>query len=302
MNTQHTMKLLLLAAIWGASYPIMKTLTPTLGIVGTFGARVTLASAALLISSPFNGAVPNFRKSWKHYLILGGLSLAIPGMLVIFSVQQLSASMGAVLNATTPMFTLFVGAIWLKQKITMQQLVGLLLGMLGITILVGWNPTPLSTQTWLAYGGSLLAALSYGIGTNYARKHANRESALQSTNGLLLGAALLIAPLYIAQFKMPAINTVLVLKMAFFALVSTALGYIIFLKLVARLGSVKTSMVTILVPVFGIIWSALFLDESINAEMVVGIILIAASVGLVISTKRISLVPDIDIRLPKGTL
>jgi drug/metabolite transporter (DMT)-like permease len=298
MKTQNILQLLLLAAIWGSSYPIIKTLAPSIGIVSTLGGRVLIAAVFLLALSPFNGSFPDFKRSWKHYLILGALNLVVPGLLVIYSVTHLNASMGAVLNATTPMFTLIIAAVWLKQKITLQQIAGILLGMTGIMVLVGWNPVLTNNGSMMAIMASIAAAISYGIGSNYAKKRASKESPLQSTNGLMAGAALIMLPVLFQNYQPVQPTPALIAKLIFFGVVCTAFAFIVFLKLIRQLGSVKTSMVSVLVPVFGILWSAIFLKESINSTMVAGLALIISSVYLVISNSPVIRIPKINISLP----
>lgn len=282
MKPKDVFRLILLASVWGSSYLFIKIIAPVIGIIPTMAVRVIVAALFLLLAAAMGRQLPPFKKYGWKYILLGAFNLVIPNILVIFSVMRLNASMASILNSTVPLFTLVIAGIWLKEKLSAIKIAGLILGMAGIIIVVGWNPIPLNGRTALAITSSLLAAICYGIANVFSKKHFSTSNPLQTAAGQLLGASLLVVP-FLLKEPVPAIpDTNIVIAVAILAIVCTAWAFILFFKLISASGSVNTSLVTILVPVFGIIWSAIFLNEPITFGLVIGLIVIIAGLLLVL--------------------
>lgn len=274
--------MLVLAAIWGSSYLFIRMVAPVIGVSLTMGTRVLIAALFLSVLSLVYGQFPSFKKYWWQYILLGALNMVLPNLLVVFSVMQLNASMGSVLNATTPLFTLLIARIWLKEKLSVAKITGLLLGITGIVILVGWNPVAVNGKTMIAVVASILAAVSYGFANVFTRIKFTGSNPMKTASGQMIGAAALVLPFLFAggdaqTFSLPVFTPLLIL-----GIVCTALAFIIYFKLVSSMGSVNTSMVTILVPFFGILWSAVFLNEPVTIGLLIGLIFIITGLTLVI--------------------
>lgn len=274
--------MLALAAIWGSSYIFIKMIAPAIGVQLTMGARVLIAALFLLITSLLYGQFPSFKKFCWQYILLGAFNMVLPNLLVVFSVMQLNASMGSVLNATTPLFTLLIARIWLKEKLSLAKISGLLIGIAGIVILVGWNPIAFNNRTLLAVAASVLAAVCYGIANVFTRKNFSGSNPMQTATGQMLGAAVLVLPLLFSGNNSKLFTAPVLTPLLLLGIVCTALAFIIFFKLVSSIGSVNTSLVTILVPVFGIFWSAVFLDEPVTIGLLIGLIFILTGLTIVI--------------------
>ncbi len=274
--------MLLLAAIWGSSYLFIKLIAPVVGVQLTMAARVMIAAVFLVIVSLLNGQFPSFKKYWWQYILLGAFNMVLPNLLVVFSVMQLNASIGSVLNASTPLFTLLIARIWLKEKLSLIKITGLLLGIIGIVILVGWNPIAINSKTLLAVTASIAAAVCYGIANVLSRVKFSGSNPMQTASGQMIGAAVLLLPIMFNTSGHQVFPSAVIAPLLILGIVCTALAFIIFFKLVSSIGSVNTSLVTILVPVFGIIWSALFLQEPVTKSLLVGLILIVAGLTLVL--------------------
>ncbi|MEJ8843690.1 DMT family transporter [Lacibacter sp. H375] len=282
MKLRDIFNMLLLAAIWGSSYLFIRIVAPVIGVSLTMGTRVLIAALFLSVLSLVYGQFPSFKKYWWQYLLLGALNMVLPNLLVVFSVMQLNASMGSVLNATTPLFTLLIARIWLKEKLSVAKITGLLLGIAGIVILVGWNPVVVNGKAMIAVLASILASVSYGVANVFTRIKFTGSKPMQTASGQMMGAAALVLPFMFAgtnaqTFSLPVFTPLLIL-----GIVCTALAFIIYFKLVSSMGSVNTSMVTILVPFFGILWSAVFLKEPVTIGLLIGLIFIITGLTLVI--------------------
>jgi drug/metabolite transporter (DMT)-like permease len=167
MKPIDVLQLLMLAAIWGSSYLFLKIAASAIGVSMTMGLRITIAALVMIIFFASMKRLPSYKTHWKKYLILGFLNLVFPFALISFSIANLNASLGAILNATTPLFTMAISSLWLKEKMTMRKVTGLFIGLVGLTVLVGWIPLALTGKVILSLIFSLLAALSYGLGAVY---------------------------------------------------------------------------------------------------------------------------------------
>src|SRR3990172_8612836 len=138
--------LIFLAAIWGGSFLFIRIAAPALGSIFLMAVRVALAEEGLFGYALSQASLPNFRRYWKHYLVIGALNNAIPFVLIANAVIDLNASLSAILNATTPLFTALAAAVWLREPFGWRRGLGVLMGILGVVILVGFSPIPYSTK------------------------------------------------------------------------------------------------------------------------------------------------------------
>lgn len=275
--------LIFLAAIWGASFLFIRIAAPVLGSVFLMAMRVALAAAGLLVYALVQASMPNFRYYWKQYLVIGALNNAIPFVLIANAVIDLNASLSAILNATTPLFTALVAAVWIGEPFGWRRGAGVCMGILGVVILVGFSPIPYSTKILLAVAQSLLAALSYGLGAVYTRTRFQGANPMHTALGQLSGSTILLLPLSMFSLPAAAPSMTVVLAVLALALLCTSFAYLIYFRLISSAGPTTAVSVTFLVPFFSIFWGVLFLDEPLSLGMFLGLGIILGSVGLVIS-------------------
>ena len=286
MKAKDIIRLLLLAAIWGSSYLFLRIAAPVIGISMTMGLRITIAALFMILVFSFLNQLPAYKLYWKQYLVLGMLNLVAPFALVTFAVANLNASIGAILNATTPLFTMIISSYWMKEKMSVRKLTGLFIGLMGLVILVGWIPIELNGRTILALAFSLLASLSYGIGAVYTRIKFRQSPPMQTATGQISAAALLVLPLLIFSNSSYDLNLNMAIVVLVLALICTALGYALYFKLISTIGSINASLVTMLVPVFSLIWGIVFLGETLTPGLLAGLALILGSLKLVLSPSK----------------
>jgi len=273
--------LLAVAALWGASFLFIRVAVPDLRPVPLIAARVLLAGVALLVAVTVLRRPPAWRRDGAAYLLLGGVSAAAPFTLIAAAELRLTASLAAVLNATTPLFALLLAAVRLREPLDGRRLAGVLLGVVGVAVLVGLGPLHPTGPVLAAVAASLLAALLYAIGGLYAQTRFTGTPPTTVATGQQLGAAaLLLIPALLLRPAHPPDRHVSAAVLAL-ALGCTALGFALFYRLVARLGPTAALSVTFLVPVFGLTWGALFLHETISPGTGGGLLIILASVALV---------------------
>ena len=226
-------------------------------------------------------ATLRLRQNWRTYLIIGLLNSALPFTLIAFSELRLTASLAAILNSTTPLFTALVAAAWGSERLTGRKVWGVLLGVVGVAVLVGGAPLAINGGIILAVLASLLAALSYGTGTVYAARHITGLPAAYASTVQLLGAAVILAAPGALALPPQRPSAAAIGALAALILLSTTFAYLLYFFLLRNVGPTRTASVTLLVPVFGTLWSILFLREPFNVGMLLGMAIILTSVTLV---------------------
>jgi len=281
MTPRQVAMLLVLAALWGASFLFMRVAVPALGPIVLADARVAIAGTALLAYAVAMGARPALRARWRDYLLLGAVNAALPFSLLAAAELEIEASLAAVLNAMAPMCGAIVGAVWLRRRVTRGAKLGLVLGVAGVALVVGLSPFTIDLPFVLAVLACLAAAFAYGIGANLVRVRFAGESPLALAIGQQLAAAVVLLPLLPVVPLRAAPDAVDVAYMLALALGSTGVAYLLYFRLLAELGATGGMTVIFVVPVFGVLWGALFLDEAIHLATVAGGAVILLSVWLI---------------------
>src|SRR5262245_56859742 len=273
VTARHLLLLASIAAAWGASFLFIRIASPALGPTRLIEVRMAVAGLALLLYTLATRRRPSLEgRSWQ-WLVIGAL-WALPFVLIAVAELHLTASLAAVLNATTPLFAALLAAVWLRDRLTAARSAGLLLGLLGVLVVVGWNPLALSLPVVWSAGASLLAAAVYGIAGAYGARAFQGVASLRVATGQLLAGALLLLPTVLISIPAPAnrpVTGTVVLAAAGLALPCTAWAFVLFFRLVAELGPTSALTVTFLVPAFGISWGAVFLGERVSWSLVGGL-------------------------------
>jgi drug/metabolite transporter (DMT)-like permease len=278
---EDLISLIVLAALWGASFLFIRIAAPLLGPAVLMDLRVLLAAAALVLYSAAVKRLPNLKTRWRSYLVLGGLNAAIPFTLIAFAELHLPASVAAILNATTPLFSALVAVFWLHDKLTRTQTFGLLLGVIGVGVLVGGGSFVLTPGLLVAVAASLLAACLYAIGGVYSKAAFHCVSPLNLAIGQQLGAGLLLLPAAGLTSPHHRITPQVAFAVLALSLLCTAVAYLLYFRLIARVGPTQTLTVTFLVPVFGVLWGVLLLHEPLMLSWIIGLTVILISMWLV---------------------
>jgi drug/metabolite transporter (DMT)-like permease len=281
MRPADLARLIFLAMLWGGSFIFIRIAVPVLGPVVLVTIRVLLAGTALLVYARITRRDLEVRARWRQYLILGALNSAIPFVLISTAELHLPASLAAILNATSPLFGAIIAAIWIKDPLTRRKLAGLALGLLGVSVLVGWSPIALSPAVALAAGASLLGAAFYGLASVYTKAKVVGAQPIGMATGSQFAAGLLLLPF--VPFAVPAgpLSTAALVSVLALALLCTALAYLLYFRLIVDVGPAQALTVTFLVPIFGTLWGALFLNETITVSMLMGCGVVLAGTALV---------------------
>ena len=277
--------LTLLGALWGGSFLFIRVAVPALGPFLLVELRVGLAVVVLVLYTLAVGGLPKIRSRWRSFLVLGFFNAAVPFSLISAAEIQLTASLAAILNSTTVMFTAMVAAVWMGDALTGRKLFGIVLGIFGVAVLVGWDPMPLNGAVLLAVAAMLVASLSYALGATYAKHSFSGIPPTGMAIGQLTAATVLLLPLSVISVPDRTPSLTVALCMLGLALLSTALAYLIYFRLIENVGPTSTVTVTLLVPVFGLLFGVLLLDEPFGVGTLAGLVVILLSVVLITGLK-----------------
>jgi drug/metabolite transporter (DMT)-like permease len=280
-------RLFALAAIWGGSFIFLRIIAPSLGPIATADSRVLIAGVVLVIYFRAIGFDPAWRTHWRHYVVIGVLNSAIPFVCFAFAALHLPAAYSAIINSLSPLFGACFGVLWLGERFTPWKVAGLALGVSGVALVAYRGGAPVGRMAGWAMLACVGATICYGLTGVYLKKFAAGVPPLAMAGCSQLAAGFVLLPAVALQPPTGPF-TATVLACAFgLALLSSAIAYVLYFRLMADVGPTRALTVTFLVPGFGMGWAALFLGERITAPMIIGlglVILGTLSVGGTLKT------------------
>src|SRR3954468_16240793 len=193
MKTRDLVLLFALAAVWGASYLFIRIAVPALGPFPLVGARVAIAAVVIWLAMRAMGQRPVVRAHWRPLLGLGAINAAIPFTLISAAELHITASLAAMLTATAPLWSAVFSAAWLGERLSGRRSMGLLLGLVGVGVLVGWSPIAPTRPVILSIAALLVATAGYGLAGVYTKRMLAGVPAMTLALGQQLGAAAWLA-------------------------------------------------------------------------------------------------------------
>jgi len=289
MLLQDWSLLICLSLLWGGSFFFAKIAVGELPPLTIALLRVALAATALhLVRLLLRIPAPRDPGFWRDVLIMGLLNNAIPFSLIFWGQQDIGAGLASILNATTPLFTVLVAHLFTAdERAGPAKILGVLAGMAGVAVMIGSDVAAgLGGHLW-AELAILAAALSYGFAGVFGRRFRDRPPLVVASGQLTGSTCLLLLPVLLFDqpwlLGLPSLRTAGAIIAL--ALLSTALAYVIFFRILRRAGSTNLSLVTLLIPVSALLLGVLFLDELIEPHHLVGMGLIGS--GLVVLDGRL---------------
>ena len=281
---------ILLGFFWGSSYLFIKIGVDAGLQPFTLVALRLLIGLALLavVVAIARESLPTERRMYGHLAVMGLFSVALPFMLITWAEQSVDSSLAAVLTGAVPLFVLpFAALVLPSERITFNGLIGIAIGLVGVAIVVGFDPASLTGSELLAELALIGAAASYAIGGVYARRNVHGlrpmiPALFQVAFGLVYTAipAILIERPWERGLAPDAIFAVVWL-----GLLGSGAAYLIFFRLLRSWGATRTSLVAYLLPIWGIVLGALVLAEPIDARLLIGTALVIGGIGLVNSRR-----------------
>jgi len=286
MGLREWSLLVLLSVLWGASFFFFKVLVAELPTLTIVLARLGLGAILLnIVVLARRVTLPRDAKRWREFLVMGFLNNALPFVLLVWSETKISSGLASILNATTPLFSVLIAHFYsANERLTWYRGFGVFFGLLGVLLLMG--PSLLVN----AGGDQLLpelvclfTALVYAVAGIYGRRFKDLP-ALSVATGQLTASAAMLLPLALLidhPWNLPNPSVHAWEAIIGLAVLSTALAYIIYFRLLASAGATNVLLVTLLVPISAVLLGVLFLNEEFTVQTLAGMSLIAAGLAAI---------------------
>lgn len=283
MEFRYWILLTVLGALWGSAFMFIKVATPEFGPIALVNTRLIIASFIFLPILLQKKYIHLLKPIWKQVLVLAILNNAIPFTLFSFASFGADSNILAILNATTAFNTMIIAYIWIGENVSAKQLFGLLLGFIGIFILV--NPQN-SETTLISSMSALLASFFYSYSTVYIQRQSVNANKMVLIGWSIIFSAVIMLPVTIFYLPetIPSISAIG--SAIWLGAISTGIGFLGYVRLIDKIGAVKTSTVAYFLPVFGIIWGAVFLDEIISSTIIIGCLIVLIGIYFANSNNR----------------
>jgi drug/metabolite transporter (DMT)-like permease len=282
MRMQDTLRLIGLALLWSFSFLFIRASVDAFGAAGVVILRVGIAALVLHAVAHITNQSLGLRTHWRHYLILGLFQTALPFFLFALALKEIGASLGSIINASSPLFGLIIAIAIGDEEPRWQRILGIVLGIVGVIALVGIDTSTDATSHISAILLGLAATVSYGIASNYTRRYVRNAPALGMATYSQTFATVLMIPLLWYNSVSAPITVNAVLAVIALGALSTGLAYLLFFRLVIDVGPAASLAVTFLIPLGAMTWGAIFLDEVITITMIIGCILVFAGTLLTV--------------------
>ncbi|WP_244813838.1 DMT family transporter [Caballeronia sp. Lep1P3] len=294
MSIVNLLQLIVLAAMWGASFLFIRVGVAEFGVAPLMAVRVGIGAlflvAMLLARGSFSTTLRTMRARAVPLFVVGILNSAAPFCLFAFAELTLSAGATSVINATTPLFGALVAYLWLKDRLTAMRTIGMAIGFAGVLLLV-FNQiatqgahdaasSGLPLRGMLAAGAALAASALYGIAGNFAKKYLMDVDATTNAAGSMIGASVALAPLAAMSWPATPVSAHAWGAVIALGVCCTGIAYFLYFRIVASAGPARAMTVTFVIPLFGILWGALFLDEHVSLVMLEGCAVVLAGTAL----------------------
>jgi len=270
-----------LSALWGSAFVFIKVATPAIGAVGLVFLRLVLAS--LLLGALFirKQHFKMIKENIFPIILIGATNVALPFYCFSYAALEINASTMAVINGSTPLFAFVFSIFWLNFQFKWFQFLGILIGMSGLMVFVGYESLEFKLFPMFM---AMIGAAMYGLSMNYIYKLNVVDTGVMAAV-TMVAATIMIAPfLLLDPIIMENWNLKIAASVIFLGVFCTGLAFLPYFILIKRVGPISTSLVALLVPIFGMLWAYLLLQETITLVMLTGCILI---IGGVVLTSRL---------------
>ena len=279
-------ELLVLAALWGASFLLLRMGAGDFGPIALSAVRVTGAALLLVPLLAWRGQLAALRGHWRPILWVGLTNTALPFLCFSYAALSISAGMSSIFNAASPLFGALVARLWLRERLTPPRMLGLAIGFAGV-LGMAWNSASFKAggSGW-AVVACIAATFFYGYSPNYAKRHLQGVPPLAIAAGSQLAASLLLLGPAVLWWPAQPLSTASWVMGGVLAFVCTGLAYLLYFRLIARIGPANAITVTFLIPAFAVVWGWLFLDERVTLAMVAGCAVIVLGTALATGVLR----------------
>src|SRR3954447_3968961 len=273
--------LIYLGAVWGAAFLFLRIASPEIGPAWAAEVRLAIGAAVLVLVAG--------RATWRvartrlvSFLLVGALFSALPFTLIAVATITLPAGFTALLNAATPLFTAAIAVGFMGQRVSARLATGPAVGVVAVILLVGWSPLEPGPTTLLAVAAGLGAPASYAVAGNLVRARLSDVPPTELATGMLTGGAIIALPVALLSGTPGPLATDGAISLLGVGILSTAVAWPIFCRVLRRTTPTAASTATFIVPAFALAWGSLVLAEPVGVGLLLGFALILVSLMLVL--------------------
>ncbi len=280
MGGREWLQLLVLSLLWGGSFFFVGVAVKALPPFTIVALRVTVAALILwLVIASLKIKVNSSPRVWGAFVTMGILNNVIPFCLIVWGQVHVPSGLASILNATTPLFTVIIAGIFLKdERMTWNKLVGITIGFIGVVVLLGLELLQELSITTVSQFFILIAAMIYGFAGVYGRRFKKMQvEPLFTAAGQLTASSIIMIPLALTQdgwLHLDRLTPNVWMSILGLAALSTAVAYIIYFQILSTAGATNLLLVTFLIPVSAILLGYFFLEERLLANHLIGMLVI----------------------------
>jgi drug/metabolite transporter (DMT)-like permease len=280
LRPRDVAELIALAALWGASFLLMRIAAPAFGPVALAGLRVAGAALLLVPLLAAHRQLSELTRHWRAIAAVGLMNSALPFLCFAYAALSINAGVSAIFNSATPLFAAVIAWAWLDDRLTPARVLGLVIGFAGVVWIV-WDKAGFKAgdSTWAA-AACIAATLCYGVAPSMAKRHLSGVAPLAVAAGSQLAAAVFLALPALLFWPGTPPSPQAWLTASALAFFCTGLAYILYFRLIAHAGPANAVSVTYLVPIFAVAWGGLFLGETLSWPLVAGCAVVFAGTAL----------------------
>ena len=281
MKTKHWLIFLLLGAIWSSSFMWIKIAVQEIGPMTLVAFRASFGLLfGVVVIFIGRASLPRTSKAWGPLLLLGITNVAIPFFLISWGEQSIDSAVASVLDATVPLFTILIAHYMLDDdKITLPKMLGLLIGFAGVVVLMSKDIFNASTSSLLGQAAVILASVFYAVNSVYIRKTTEDIPGIVRSTGPLISASAVMwlsTFLFESPVQMPQLGITWT-ALLWLGIFGSGLAFLMAYYLIHEIGPTRTTMVTYLFPLGGVLLGVVFLQEQLTWQLITGAILIVLS-------------------------
>jgi drug/metabolite transporter (DMT)-like permease len=279
VSRSYTFLLVILGAIWGSSYLLIKVGVRDLSPAALIEVRLLFATPVLLVFAARRYGLAAVRTAWREAVVLGVLNAAVPFTLIAWGERYVDSGVAAVANSSVPIFVAIL-AFWFvpTERSTGLRAVGVALGLIGVAILAGVDPEG-GWEGAAGTGAIILASVSYAIANLYAGRRMSAGGPVLAAGSMTVAFVVLL-PFALASLPAQAPGWKSVGSGIALGLLGTALAQILSYRMIRLYGSARSVLVAYMLPPFALLYGAIFLSEPLSWQKLVGLTLILGGVGL----------------------
>ena len=280
MSAADLARMVTIAALWGASFMFLRIAAPNLGAILSAEIRLVVAGVILYVYARWTREQIGLKQHAWRYFVIGAVGSSVPFALYGFAAMHLPAGLNAIINATSPLYAAIGAALLFGDRLTAVRIAAIIVGAIGVWVLAGDVVVADSPYAVWALFAALGAAFCYGFGGIVTTLYGPKVSPIVMAGASQLYSALLIAPLLpIVEIPGPITLTAVSAAVAL-SILASVFGYVMYFQLLEKVGPVRTLYVTFLIPVFGVFWGVVILDEQVTTRALAGGALILVAVWL----------------------